>query len=136
LKPKGLAKRLDQFVKEGDRWMRLCAEVWFSQSDPLIEEGTSSQYPAGLLERYEEAIVTARWIAEFAKLAEEKLNAGKSESARKRDEVKAGQASNSEELVRQPEIESAPAPGDEEAQQLGIELAEHENDEDYREYFT
>jgi len=116
LKPEGLDARLEQFVKEGQSWIRLCAEVWFSSQDMLIEEGTGSLSPDDLAERYENAIVVARWVAGCAKAAEAKLTKGKELTAQKQEVVRLAQRPGGREQFQSPD---ASAPSDQDDEDLG-----------------
>ena len=134
MKPKGLDHRLEQFVKEGERWMRLCAEVWFPHDDQLIEEGTGALTPDDLAERYESAIVIARWVAGCAKLAEAKLTKGKKLTAQKQEDVGLAQRPAGQEHDQRPEAKS---PKDQNDEHLGPYFSpDSPDDEDLGPYFS
>ena len=74
-RPKGLAKRLQQLIKESNQWARRCEEVWFDY-ERLLERayGPDSKRT---LELYQKAIDAFREVAKWAAQGKKKLANGR-----------------------------------------------------------
>lgn len=74
-RPKGLAKRLQQLIKESNQWARRCEEVWFDV-ERLLEQahGPNSKKT---LELYQEAIDAFREVAKWAAQGKKNLANGR-----------------------------------------------------------
>jgi hypothetical protein len=81
-RPEKLDARLDQLIKECDRWLRLFREAWFNPGSPHIQLAIGATEQKDLLRRYDEAIEVMQWIAASAEVAEEKLKEGRQQAAK------------------------------------------------------
>ena len=74
-RPKGLAIRLQQLIKESRQWARRCEEVWFD--DERLLERAHGPNSKRTLELYQEAIDAFREVAKWAAQGKKTLANGR-----------------------------------------------------------
>jgi len=76
-RPRELAKRMQQLIKESKQWARRCEEVWFDSGERIVENACAKSDPTKLLKQYNEAIRAFREVARWAAVGKKKLANGK-----------------------------------------------------------